>query len=101
MELDGQSRADIGVLAHYRDEGHLLADQLIERCHRERRSSVYLSLDFDDDTPGLVMDVALSPAKQPGTIMVFRSEAPAIGSIAQIAPPPGVTLPVGGPSGTR
>lgn len=93
MANDGQPREDIGVLARYRDEGHLLADQLIARCHLERRSSVYLNLDIDDDSPGLALDVALSPTSQPGTIMVFRTEPPTIGSIAKIAPPPGVRLP--------
>lgn len=29
-------------------------------------------------------------------IMVFRTDQPTIGSLARIAPPPGVTLPVGG-----
>lgn len=92
MDHDGKSPADMSVLAGYREEGHLLADQLIARCHRERRSSVYLNLDLAD-APALALDVALAPTKQPGTIMIWRTEPPVIGSLARIAPPPGITLP--------
>jgi hypothetical protein len=66
---------------------------MIQRCHQERRSSVYLNLDLDDDAPGLSLDVALSQSNTPETIVVLRNQPPSIGSVAQIAPPLGVTLP--------
>jgi len=77
----------------YRDEGHERADELIARCHRERRSSVYLNLDVDDDSPALSLDVALSQSNSVGTIVVFRDQPPVAGSVARLAPPPGVRLP--------
>ncbi len=88
--------ADVNALPLYRAEGHHLADRLIERCHRERLSSVYLNLDLADDAPGLALDVALSQANVPGTIAIFRHQAPIRGSVAGICPPPGVALPAGG-----
>ena len=84
---------DVTMIPLYREEGHDVADGLIARCHQERRSSVYLNLDLDDDTPGLSLDVAMSQSNTPGTIVVFRDQVPVGGSTAQIAPPPGVTLP--------
>jgi hypothetical protein len=84
---------DVTAIPVYRAEGHEVADVLIARCHRDRRSSVYLNLDVDDDTPGLGLDVALSQSNSAGTIVVFRDQPPAAGSVAHLAPPPGVRLP--------
>ncbi|MGE2736084.1 hypothetical protein [Mycolicibacterium vaccae] len=89
---DGQSR-DVNAMAGYRAEGHYLADMLVQRCHLERRHSLYLNLDLDDDLPALALDVALSQAATAGTIVVFRNQPPAMNSLAQIAVPPGLTLP--------
>lgn len=93
MERADQRNKDVTAIPLYRVEGHHLADRLIERCHQERRHSVYLNLDLDDDAPALSLDMALSQCNTPGTIVIFRNQAPSIGSVAQIAPPPGVTLP--------
>ena len=98
MALELMQRADhrprdVTAIPLYREEGHDVADRLIARCHDERRSSVYLNLDLDDDTPGLSLDVAMSQSNAPGTIVVFRDQVRVGGSVAQIAPPPGVTLP--------
>ncbi|QZY47237.1 hypothetical protein [Mycolicibacterium austroafricanum] len=93
MERDGIQTRDAAAVARYHNEGQFLADRMIERCHVERRHSVYLNIDLDDDTPGLALDVALSQASTPGTIVVFRSQPPRVGSVAQIAVPPGVVLP--------
>ena len=84
---------DVTAIQLYRDHGHHVADRVIERCHRERLSSVYLNMDLDDDSPALALDVALSQANMPGTIVVYRTESPSVGSRAHIAPPPGVALP--------
>jgi len=86
---------DITAIRRHRDEGHQIADTLIARVHQERRSSVYLNLDLDDGSPPLDLDVALSQRGAPGTIVVFRSEAPVEGSLAECTPPPGVALPKG------
>ncbi|BBX66587.1 hypothetical protein MPSYJ_00480 [Mycolicibacterium psychrotolerans] len=59
----------------------------------ERRHSVYLNIDLDDDTPGFALDVALSQTNAPRTVVVFRNQPPGVGSVAQIAVPPGVILP--------
>jgi hypothetical protein len=91
-QLDHQPR-DASAIPRYRAEGHDVADRLIQRCHQERRSSVYLNMDLDDDAPALSLEVALSVAGTPGAIVIFRNEAPAIGSLSHISPPPGVTLP--------
>ena len=92
QQIDNRPR-DVRAIQLYRNEGHDVADRLIARCHQERRSSVYLNLDLDDDAPGLSVDVALSHANTPGTIVVFRRHAPTPGSVAELASPPGVTLP--------
>jgi hypothetical protein len=92
QRLDGKPR-DITAIPSYRAEGHEMADQLIARCHTDRRSSVYLNLDLDDDSPGLALDVALSATDTRGAIVVFRNQPPAAGSLAQLAPPPNVRLP--------
>jgi hypothetical protein len=91
-EIDHLSK-DVAAIPRYRAEGHAMADQLITRCHQERRSSVYLNRDLDDDTPALSLDVALSQVNTPGAIVVFRNQPPALHSTAQLAPPPGVRLP--------
>ncbi len=93
MERDGVHTRDAAAVARYRDEGHFLADRMIERCHVERRHSAYLNIDLDDGTSGLALDVALSQASTPGNIVVFRSQPPHAGSVARIYVPPGVTLP--------
>lgn len=93
MQRAEQRPRDVTAIQQYREEGHELANHLITRCHHERRSSVYLNLDLDDDTPGLSLDVALSACGAPGTLVVFRDQPPAVGSLAQLAPPPGMTLP--------
>lgn len=93
-QADHQPRA-VSAIPRYRAEGQHLADQLILRCHRERRPSVYLNMDLDDDAPALSLEVALSPKDTSGAIVIFRNEAPAIGSFAYITPPPGVILPRG------
>ena len=92
QQVDHRPR-DITAIPQYRDEGHERADELIARCHRERRSSVYLNLDVDDDSPALSLDVALSQSNSVGTIVVFRDQPPVAGSVARLAPPPGVRLP--------
>lgn len=93
MQQVDQRPRDVTAIQRYREEGHEMADQLITRCHQERRSSVYLNLDLDDDTPPLSLDVALSAGGAPGTIAVFRDQPPAAGTSAALAPPPGVALP--------
>lgn len=92
MERADHQRSAVAALPRYRDEGHFVANQLVERCHLERRHSVYLNLDLDDDTPALSLDVALSQAGAPGTIVVFRNQPPKLGTVAQVAPPPGISL---------
>jgi len=89
MEGGGGIAAIPTVLA----EGQYLAEQLVRRCHQDRRSYAYLNMEFDDGKPGLSMEVALAQREAAGTIVVFRNEPPTIGSKVIIVPPPGVTLP--------
>lgn len=93
MERDGRQSRDPAAIRNYREEGHFVANKLIERCHAERCHSVYLNMDFDDDTRGFSLDVALSQANTAGTIVVFRTQPPATNTVAQFALPPGVSLP--------
>lgn len=93
LEQDGAER-DVALVPRTLAEGHYLADRLMTRCHEERRSYVYLNIELDDGSPALPLDVALSQRDTPGTIVVFRSEAPISGTEAIIAPPPGVTFPL-------
>jgi hypothetical protein len=71
----------------------MIADQVVVRWHQDRRSSAYLNLDFNDDSPALSLDVALSAGGQPATIVVWRQEMPALDSRACFTPPPEVRLP--------
>lgn len=73
IRAGGQPPADIAEIQRYRDEGHAIADEVITRLHQERRSSAYLNLDLNDDSPGLALDVALSQRGAPGSIVVPRS----------------------------
>ncbi len=97
MARDGLPQ-EISRIPEYRDRGHAAADELVSRWHRERKSSVYLNMDFDDDTPALSMDVALSQCDKPRTVVVFRNQLPAPGTKSNIWPPAGMELPnFGGP----
>jgi hypothetical protein len=90
--MDHRSR-DVAAIPSTIEEGQYLAEELVTRCHEERRSYVYLNLQLADDSPGLYPDVALSNRNAPGTIVVFRNQPPVAGTTAQVTPPPGVTLP--------
>lgn len=89
MEQAGQP-CDVDAIPLYRAEGQLLADGLIERCHRERRSSLYLHVDIDDTAPEGALDAALLRGRTPGALVVYRSEAPVKGSVAKVSMPPGI-----------
>lgn len=93
MEHSGKTK-DIGAMPPYLGEGNQLADEVIRRCHQDRRSYLYLNLELmEANSAGISFDVALSKANQPGHIVVYRNQPPAAGTTAQIIPPPGVTLP--------
>ena len=94
---EGHPPANMAAIQRYRDEGHALANELIVQWHQQRRSSVYLNLDRDDDLPGLALDAALSRDGVPGMIIVFRELPPAEGSVAEFRPPEGMVLPPGMP----
>jgi hypothetical protein len=94
---EGHPPANMAAIQRYRDEGHALANELIVQWHQQRRSSVYLNLDRDDELPGLALDAALSRDGVPGMIIVFRELPPAEGSVAEFRPPEGMVLPPGMP----
>lgn len=89
----GGPPADITEIQRYRDDGLIVADQVVQRWHHERQSSAYFNLDLDDDSPALDLSVAISQRGAPGTLLLFRDQPPAEGSSAHVFPPPGVTLP--------
>ena len=84
---------EIWRIPEYRDRGHAAADEVVSIWHRERRSSFYLNMDFDDDMPALSMDVALSACDDPTAIVVFRQLLPLPGTKSQISMPQGIELP--------
>ncbi len=94
MEQAGQP-CDVDAIPLYRAEGQLIADGLIERCHRERRSSLYLHIDVDDAASEGALDAAVLQVRTPGALVVYRSEPPVKGSIAQVSLPPGIDYPAG------
>ena len=98
---EGHPPANMAAIQRYRDEGHALANELIVQWHQQRRSSVYLNLDRDDELPGLALDAALSRDGVPGMIIVFRELPPAEGSVAEFSPPEGMVLPPGMPVGQK
>ena len=98
---EGHPPANMAAIQRYRDEGHALANELIVQWHQQRRSSVYLNLDRDDDLPGLALDAALARDGVPGMIIVFRELPPAEGSVAEFSPPEGMVLPPGMPGGRK
>lgn len=93
IERVPEGKRHLSLIKDYRDEGHAQADELVSQLHRERRSSFYLNMDFDDDNPALSMDVALSQRGKTGTVVVFRNQLPIPGSKSDIWPPPGIELP--------
>ena len=98
---EGHPPANMAAIQRYRDEGHALANELIVQWHQQRRSSVYLNLDRDDELPGLALDAALSRDGVPGMIIVFRELPPSEGSVAEFSPPEGLVLPPGMPGGQK
>jgi len=94
MDQTGEPR-DVDAIPRYRAEGQLIADQLIERCHRERRSSLYLHIDVDGTATEGALDAAVPQGRTPGALLVYRSGPPVKGSIAQVSLPPGITWPTG------
>ncbi|MBI3224356.1 MAG: hypothetical protein HYZ39_04775 [Mycolicibacterium cosmeticum] len=92
MEADVQ-QCDVTHIPRYLHDGLNVADMLVQRCHHERRPSVYLNIDRNDDTEGLPLDVALSQRGAPRTVVVFRSQPALPGSTVEVWPPPGMTLP--------
>lgn len=93
MEHADNRPRDLGMIAAYRREGNDVADDLIAIWHQQRKSSVYLNMDFDDDAPALSMDVALSQRNTPGTLVVFRNQLPVAGTKSELTMPPGIELP--------
>ena len=92
-QIEAEPSGDINAIKPYIDEGHMLADEVVARWHADRRSSAYLNLDFNDDSPALSLEVALSPAGQPATVVVWRDALPTLDSAAGFSPPPEVSLP--------
>ena len=92
MEHSGKDK-DIAAMPPYIGEGNRVADEVIRRCHQDRRSYVYLNLELmDADSAGISFDVALSNANEPG-VVVYRNQPPVAGTTAQVIPPPGVSFP--------
>jgi hypothetical protein len=92
-QIETEPSEDLTAIKPYLAEGQMMADEVVARWHQDRRSSAYLNLDFNDDSPALPLDVALSPAGQPATIVVWREEPPTLDSKAHFIPPPEVRLP--------
>jgi hypothetical protein len=87
-QIETEPPEGLTAIKPYVAEGHMMADEVVARWHQDRRSSAYLNLDSNDDSPGLPLDVALSPAGQPATIMVLREEAPDPGFQGAVYPAP-------------
>ena len=66
-QMDHRSR-DVAAIPSTIEEGQYLAEELVTRCHDERRSYAYLNLQPNDDSPGLSLDAALANANAPGTL---------------------------------
>lgn len=92
-QVEAQPSEDLTAIKPYLAEGQMLAEQVVSRWHQDRCSSAYLNLDFNDDSPALSLEVALSPGGQPATIVVWREEMPTLDSKAGFRPPPEVSLP--------
>ncbi|MGI9125751.1 MAG: hypothetical protein ACR2JM_13520 [Mycobacterium sp.] len=96
-QTEGHPPTELVEIQRYRQQGHALADEVIRAWHQEGRSSAYLNLDRDDDTPGLDLSAALSAVETPGAILVFHNTPPAEGSTATCVPPAGMKMPPGVP----
>lgn len=92
-QVEAEPSDELAAIKPYLAEGHMIADQVVARWHEERRSSAYLNLDFNDDTPALSLETALAPSGQPATIVVWREGAPTLESMAHFCPPSEVSLP--------
>jgi hypothetical protein len=62
------------LVSKYSADARVVADELVERCHKELRHFVYLDIDSDG------FQAALKTSGAPGVIHVFRNEAPTPGS---------------------
>ena len=94
-EAEGHPPTDMASIQRYRDEGYAIANELIRKWREQGRSTAYLNLDRDDDLPGFTLEVAMPRERIPGSIMVFRDQPPAEGSIAHLFVPEGVVMPPG------
>lgn len=86
-KFEGRTR-DVSGIPYAVTEGLHVAGRLVTRCHEERRPSVWLNVDSDDESPGLPLDVPLSAVGSPGAIVVFRNQPPVDGTTAQLYLPP-------------
>jgi hypothetical protein len=75
------------LVSKYIVDARLVADDLAERCHQDRRHFVYLDIDATE------FPAAFKHVGEPGVIHVFRSEAPTPGSRCAVKMPPGPRLP--------
>jgi hypothetical protein len=71
------------LVSKYSVDGRSVADELMDRCHKERRHFVYLDIDADG------FPAAQKTSGAPGVIHVFRNEAPTPGSRIVVNMPSG------------
>lgn len=88
LEQLEEGRREISGIPQAIKEGLEMAERLIKRCHDEKRPSVWLNVDWDNASPGLPLDIPLSPAGSPGAVVIFRNQPPVHGSTAQLYLPP-------------
>lgn len=86
-KLETRGRDNAGI-PYAIKEGLDVAERLIMRCHEDKRPSVWLNVDADDESPGLPLDVPLSLIGSSGAIVIFRNQPPVDGSTAQLYLPP-------------
>ncbi len=79
-ELAQASMVDLSALAPWLAEGRLLAKMLIEAAADRQMHHVYLELDFEAGA----LDAVWNLSTPPGTIVVFRNEAPVLGSLVDV-----------------
>ena len=84
MQADGVAASGYAEgVARYIDEARILANRVVDTCHRTGQHYVFLDADYEAGS----LDVALQGSTGQGILSVFRNDAPIPGSTVSVSFP--------------